>query len=117
MIPRVLEPEAMDTPEEAAEYDAMDHAEVNRAFVDDLLAVVNAARESATAARREPRPPRRVLDVGTGTARIPIELCQREEFAGQVIGVDLAEEMLKLARSNIAKAELSERVLVEAVDA
>ena len=38
MIPRVLEPELMDTALEAADYDAMDHTEVNRRFVDDLLA-------------------------------------------------------------------------------
>ena len=29
-LPRVLEPEVMDTPEEASDYDAMDHAGPNR---------------------------------------------------------------------------------------
>jgi hypothetical protein len=38
MLSRVLEPEAMDTPAEARAYDAMDHSEVNRRFVDDVLA-------------------------------------------------------------------------------
>ena len=28
MLPRVLEPEVMDTPEEAKDYDEMDHSEV-----------------------------------------------------------------------------------------
>ena len=37
MLERVLEPEVMDTPAEARDYDAMDHAEVNRLFVDDLV--------------------------------------------------------------------------------
>ena len=37
MLPRVLEPEVMDSPEEARDYDAMDHAEVNRRFVADFL--------------------------------------------------------------------------------
>ena len=32
MLSRVLEPEVMDSPEEASDYDAMDHAEVNRLF-------------------------------------------------------------------------------------
>ena len=41
MLPRTLEPEVMDTAEEAADYDAMDHSEVNRVFVDDLLAAVS----------------------------------------------------------------------------
>ena len=38
MLPRVLEPEVMDSPDEARDYDAMDHGQVNRAFVNDLLA-------------------------------------------------------------------------------
>ena len=39
-LKRVLEPEVMDTPEEARDYDGMDHSEVNQLFVDDLLAFV-----------------------------------------------------------------------------
>ncbi len=61
-IERILEPEVMDTPEEARDYNAMDHSEVNRKFVDDLLA--------------GPVGPR-VIDLGCGPAAIPIELCQR----------------------------------------
>jgi hypothetical protein len=37
MLQRVLEPEVMDTAEEAIDYDRMDHREVNRRFVDDFL--------------------------------------------------------------------------------
>ena len=40
MIERVLEPEAMDSVDEAGEYDLMDHGAVNAAFVADLLAAV-----------------------------------------------------------------------------
>ena len=40
MLARVLEPEVMDTEEEAADYDAMDHAVVNDAFCTDFLAAV-----------------------------------------------------------------------------
>jgi hypothetical protein len=40
MLDRILEPEFMDTAEEARDYDSMDHAEVNRRFVDDLLAAL-----------------------------------------------------------------------------
>src|SRR4051812_38134791 len=64
MLQRILEPEVMDSPQEALEYDTMDHSAVNRVFVDDLLA----ARPA----------PGDVLDLGTGTALIPIELCKRE---------------------------------------
>ena len=41
MLTRVPEPEVMDTPEEARAYNAMDHSEVNRLFVTDLLAVIS----------------------------------------------------------------------------
>jgi ubiquinone/menaquinone biosynthesis C-methylase UbiE len=69
----------MDTEEEAREYDLMDHSEVNRRFVSDFLAVHRASWK--------------ILDVGTGTALIPIELCQQEKRA-IVLAVDAAEHML-----------------------
>ena len=37
MLQGVLEPEVMDTAEEARDYDSMDHSEVNRRFVADFL--------------------------------------------------------------------------------
>ena len=44
MLSRVLEPEVMDTPEEARDYDSMDHAAVNRLFVTDFLFAALEAR-------------------------------------------------------------------------
>lgn len=104
MIPRVLEPEVMDTAREAADYDAMDHSEVNRDFVDDLLAALGTSTVGTT-----------LLDVGTGTALIPIELARRG-FAGPITGVDLAEEMLALGRRNVAQGGLG-NIRLEQVDA
>jgi len=103
MLARVLEPEVMDTPEEARDYDAMDHAAVNRAFVADFL--------SAAPGVSGP-----VLDVGTGTAQIPIELC-RLAPAVSVVAIDLAGEMLRLAERNVAAAGLGDRILVERANA
>jgi ubiquinone/menaquinone biosynthesis C-methylase UbiE len=103
MIERVLEPEAMDSVDEAREYDLMDHAAVNGAFVTDLLAAVGS------------RPFLRdgfVIDVGTGTARIPNELCRREP-ACRVVGVDLAKEMLRVGRRNVTDAGLAGRVSLQ----
>ena len=37
MLPRTLEPEIMDSPDDALQYDLMDHGAVNRGFVADLL--------------------------------------------------------------------------------
>ncbi len=102
MLPRVLEPEVMDTAEEAIDYDAMDHDEVNRRFCDDLLAF-------------EPDP-ERVVDVGTGTARIPVVLCT-EHPRCTVVATDLADHMLDLARRNVAAAGLGDRIRLVKVDA
>ena len=44
MLPRTLEPEVMDSPEEARDYDSMDHAAVNDLFVADFLADVGRAQ-------------------------------------------------------------------------
>ncbi|MFY0535209.1 class I SAM-dependent methyltransferase [Nannocystis pusilla] len=69
--------------------------------------------------RRFPRagaPPARIVDFGTGTALIPIALCERA--AGfSVVAIELAENMLALARDNVARAKLGERILFERVDA
>ena len=116
MIPRVLEPEVMDSPEEAADYDGMDHSEVNRVFVDDLLHAMSEQRSTPTVLEQSGCWPS-VLDVGTGTALIPIELCQRDAFDGSIVGVDLSNEMLNLARLSIAELGLGEQIWCEAVDA
>jgi ubiquinone/menaquinone biosynthesis C-methylase UbiE len=102
MLARVLEPEVMDSAEEARDYDAMDHREVNRIFVTDFLAFWNGAGL--------------ILDLGTGTGQIPIELCRRAPKV-QVVALDLAEHMLHLARENVSRAGLRDRIRLERGDA
>jgi ubiquinone/menaquinone biosynthesis C-methylase UbiE len=102
MLPRTLEPEVMDSAAEARDYDAMDHGEVNRVFVADFLA-----------AGGGPGP---VLDVGTGTAQIPIELC-RQHPGARVTAVDMAGHMLAVARENVRRAGLGGRIALERCDA
>jgi len=101
MLARVLETEAMDTLEEALDYDAMGHDEVNRVFVADLLAAAPGEGE--------------ILDLGTGTALIPIELC-RQWPAARVAAIDLSENMLAVARQNARRAGLSGRIRLQRVD-
>jgi ubiquinone/menaquinone biosynthesis C-methylase UbiE len=113
MLPRTLEPEVMDTAEEARDYDAMDHGEVNRLFVDDFLRTVEAGPHRE---RLHDTDPLEVLDVGTGTAQIPIELCTRP-VACRVVAIDLAGEMLRLAERNVAVAGLGNRILPQRADA
>jgi ubiquinone/menaquinone biosynthesis C-methylase UbiE len=102
VLPRILEPEVMDSAEEARDYDAMDHGAVNRVFVADFLALWDG---------RNP-----VLDAGTGTAQIPIEL-RRQHATAEVVGVDLAEHMLAVGRANVTRAGLEGRVRLERCDA
>lgn len=99
---RVLEPEVMDSEQEAADYDAIDNQEVNDRFCADLLAVAPT--------------PRRVLDVGTGTALLPIALCRRSSLV-QVVAIDMAQAMLAAAQVNVMKAGLSARISLARRDA
>ena len=101
-LKRVLEPEVMDSVEEARDYDQMDHAAVNDVFVTDLLASGEITGE--------------VLDLGTGTAQIPVALCQQHDDC-QVMAVDLAVHMLDLARYQIEVNGLVERIMLDHIDA
>jgi hypothetical protein len=65
MLDRTLEPEVMDTLEEAFDYDTMDHSDVNRLFVDEML-VAARSLGFADLENLETESPR-ILDVGTGT--------------------------------------------------
>jgi len=125
-LERVLEPEVMDSPEEAADYDAMDHSAVNHIFVDDLLAQIERGQKSEVRSQSVVNLPTSdlrplisdldILDLGTGTALIPIELCKR--FAEcRVMAADAAVSMLELARYNIEVNSLIERIQLAQVDA
>lgn len=114
MIPRTLEPEVMDSAEEAVDYDTMDHSSVNRIFVDDLLQAADAAGFSERLVSSSNR--LRILDVGTGTAQIPIEFCQRP-VSVDLVAIDLAAEMLRLAERNIREAGLPDCIQLKLVDA
>lgn len=102
MLKRVLEPEVMDSLAEAVDYDSMDHREVNRKFVDDFLVAGPQVGE--------------VLDLGTGTAQIPIELCRRQ-LGWHVVAIDLAENMLQVARKNVVAADLTDAIELVLIDA
>jgi ubiquinone/menaquinone biosynthesis C-methylase UbiE len=104
MIPRVLEVEAMETADEVREYEAMDHSAVNDRFVADFLAAHGECRGGE------------ILDVGTGTARIPIALAGIDRRA-LVRALDLSENMLAQAAINIAAAGLSARIKTHHGDA
>jgi len=109
MLSRVLEPEVMDTAEEAADYDSMDHSEVNRRFVNDWS---GACQEWGL----DPASRQKMLDVGTGTALIPIAFCERFPSL-RIEAIDLAEEMLKLGADHLRRSGLSDRIELNLIDA
>jgi ubiquinone/menaquinone biosynthesis C-methylase UbiE len=98
---RILEPEVMDTWLEATAYDAMDFLAVNTAFATDAIALDPYAIK--------------ILDVGTGTARIPILMCEQQPQY-LITGVDLAQSMLIIGQRNVAEAGLTQRIRLERVD-
>lgn len=98
---RILEPEVMDTSEEAIEYDAMDFTAVNTAF---------AQRTSELGPQSG-----LVLDAGTGTARIPILICQKCPQL-QIIASDLSKNMLLIASKNVEQAGLQKQISLELAD-
>jgi ubiquinone/menaquinone biosynthesis C-methylase UbiE len=100
---RILEPEVMDTSRDAEEYDAMDFTEANTRFAEDALGLVTG------------RPEAEVLDVGTGTARIPVLMLQRNPRL-KILGVDLAGEMLRVATRNVASAGFAEQCRLGKLD-
>jgi ubiquinone/menaquinone biosynthesis C-methylase UbiE len=102
MLTRVLEPEVMDSASEATDYDAMDHSHVNQVFVADLLQV-----------RRDLE---HVVDVGAGTAQIPIALCSAHATV-HVTAIDMAEHMLRVGRANVERAGLGGRIRLQCCDA
>jgi ubiquinone/menaquinone biosynthesis C-methylase UbiE len=100
-VERTLEPEVMDTFEEAAAYDAMDHAAASAAFVDRLIALGAGGR---------------MLDIGTGPGHIPL-LCLARGIAGTIVGVDLSRAMLAHAERHRAASPHAACVRYQVADA
>ncbi|WP_339734579.1 class I SAM-dependent methyltransferase [uncultured Gimesia sp.] len=114
MIPRQLEPEVMDTREEAADYNSMDHGDINRLFAEAVLELI--ATHQAKCSGSADANDLTVLDLGTGTALIPIELCRRNERL-KIVATDLATEMLHVAEGNLQRVGLRDVVTLERADA
>jgi ubiquinone/menaquinone biosynthesis C-methylase UbiE len=102
MLERVLEPEVMDSAAEAHDYDTMDHSHVNQLFLNDLLRLRTDFQT--------------LLDVGTGTAQIPIALCEKHGTV-RVVAIDMAQHMLRVGQHNVERAGLIERVRLQRCDA
>jgi SAM-dependent methyltransferase len=130
MLPRTLEPEVMDTAAEAIDYDTMDHTAVNESFSEEFLAALESISDFGfrisevqcaaplSLPKSEIRNPKciAVLDVGTGTARIPIAICRRTDRV-RITAVDLSAHMLQLGQRNVIEQGLARSIKLEQVDA
>ncbi|MCA9177264.1 MAG: class I SAM-dependent methyltransferase [Planctomycetales bacterium] len=109
-IPRVPEPEVMDSHQEATDYDTMDHSAVNQRFVEDLLAAgAQASPGSSAALATQFSVQGDCLDVGAGTAQIPVALCEAAE-GFRVAALDMSTAMLDVAVYNLELAGLTDRI-------
>jgi ubiquinone/menaquinone biosynthesis C-methylase UbiE len=102
MLERTLEPEVMDTEEDAREYEAIDNSVVNAELVEHAL------RIGPTEGR--------AVDIGAGPGHVAVLLARRAPGL-RVLAVDLAESMLSRARAFVEQSEVRERVAVARVDA
>lgn len=100
-LERILEPEVMDTDEEADGYQAMDHSGPNNAFVDRLIELGAKGH---------------MLDIGCGPGSIPILIAERIPDA-YVTGVDLSPKMLAHAERAKQSSPAAERITFELADA
>lgn len=96
VLARIPEPEVMDDPAEAIAYDAMDFSVVNQDCADLV-------------AKSYPHPTAQVLDLGTGTARIPIRLIKNCP-QWHIKAVDLAPSMLAVGEKNVRDAGLQSQI-------
>ena len=94
---RILEPESMDIKEEVIAYDKISKKFgywFNEKFADSALKVGGG---------------RRILDIGIGPGRIPIEIVKRSPNS-TLYGIDISLNMLKIAGKNIKNQGLSTKI-------
>lgn len=114
-MPRVLEPELMDDPEQALAYARADFEKENQGFVDRFREYFPEFTEG------------HILDLGCGPGDIPVRFA-RALPACRITGVDASEPMIGLAGVAVKQAGLADRIafrcervqavsLVETVDA
>ncbi len=97
MMPRVLEPELMDDPEQATAYAKADFEKENQGFVNRFLEYYPDFTEG------------HVLDLGCGPADIPIRFLRALPQC-RVTAVDASPPMIKLAEEAVGKAGMADRI-------
>ena len=99
----LAEPELMDTEKDAVEYDAMDFWEADTRFAEDAIALLHGHGAQ-------------VLDIGCGTGKVPVLMLERRGDL-DILAIDLAKEMLRVAARRVADAGFSDRCKLACMDA
>ena len=97
MMPRVLEPELMDDPEQALVYARADFEKENQGFIDRFHEYYPEFTEG------------HILDLGCGPGDIPIRFA-RTLPSCRITGVDASEPMIGLADVAVKQAGLADRI-------
>jgi 2-polyprenyl-3-methyl-5-hydroxy-6-metoxy-1,4-benzoquinol methylase len=97
MMPRVLEPELMDDPEQALVYARADFEKENQGFVDLFREYFPEFTEG------------HILDMGCGPGDIPVRIAQALPSC-RITGVDASEPMIALAVETVKQAGLADRI-------
>jgi 2-polyprenyl-3-methyl-5-hydroxy-6-metoxy-1,4-benzoquinol methylase len=97
MMPRVLEPELMDDPEQALVYARADFEKENQGFIDRFHDYYPEFAEG------------HILDLGCGPGDIPVRFARALPFC-RVTGVDASEPMIGLADVAVKQAGLADRI-------
>jgi 2-polyprenyl-3-methyl-5-hydroxy-6-metoxy-1,4-benzoquinol methylase len=97
MMPRVLEPELMDDPEQALVYARADFEKENQGFIDRFHEYYPEFTEG------------HILDLGCGPGDIPIRFARTLPFC-RITGVDASEPMIGLADVAVKQAWLADRI-------
>lgn len=107
---RIPEKGEMESPDEVLAYDAVSRESLDK--VEELFVRRAAGMLSDSGARKYPL----VLDVGTGTANIPLRFADRQP-EGRFIALDLSWNMLRKAASNIRENGSAGRILLVCAEA
>ena len=97
MMPRVLEPELMDDPEQALVYARADFEQENQGFVDRFREYFPEFTEG------------HILDLGCGPGDIPVRFAQALPSC-HITGVDASGPMIGLAVETVKRAGLADRI-------
>jgi ubiquinone/menaquinone biosynthesis C-methylase UbiE len=108
---RILEPEAMDTMDEALAYDRMIKLYsfyINGPFVKKISKIIKRKTKKNGSLS--------VLDIGCGTGRIPIGIAKRVEESTRIYAIDISKNMLEVAERNAKYEGVDKKIVFRQAD-